>query len=112
LLVLAELAGLTIRTFPVTGVEDPDTRVNIPKTVLEDLRGLARLRRTAKALVRAWKESQTPQAAGTAVPAAHWHSAVRESSTSAALALEQRRGRQGQPRAEPPVAGDWDDAAR
>ena len=90
LLVLAELAGLTIRTFPVTWVEDPDTRVNIPKTVLEDLRGLARLRRTAKALVRAWKESQTPQAAGTAVPAAHWHSAARQTSAASEPSAERQ----------------------
>lgn len=52
LLVLAEYAGLTIRTLPITWAEDSDTRVNIPATIWEDLRGLARLRWTARSLVR------------------------------------------------------------
>jgi len=51
LLVLAEYAGLKVRTLPITWIEDPDTRVNIPRTIWEDLRGLARLRRTARRLV-------------------------------------------------------------
>lgn len=55
LLVLAEYAGLTVRTLPITWVEDPDSRVNIPQTIWQDLKGLARLRRSARALVRAWK---------------------------------------------------------
>ncbi|MHC4176069.1 MAG: glycosyltransferase [Planctomycetota bacterium] len=55
LLVLAEYAGLTIRTLPITWVEDLDTRVNIPQTIWQDLKGLARLRRTARALLRDWK---------------------------------------------------------
>jgi len=44
LLVLAEYAGLEIRTLPITWVEDADTRVNIPRTILQDLRGVTRLR--------------------------------------------------------------------
>lgn len=48
LLVLAEYAGLKIRTLPIRWVEDPDSRVNIPRTILEDLQGLWRLRRTAR----------------------------------------------------------------
>ena len=52
LLVLAEYAGLTIRTLSITWAEDPDTRVNIPATIWEDLRGLARLCWTARSLVR------------------------------------------------------------
>lgn len=72
LLVLAELAGLTIRTFPVTWVEDEDSRVNIPKTVLEDLRGLARLRRTARPLAAAWRQQHAPGAAGHPIPPPHW----------------------------------------
>jgi glycosyltransferase involved in cell wall biosynthesis len=44
LLVLAERAGLVVRTLPITWVEDSDSRVNIPQTVCEDLRGLWRLR--------------------------------------------------------------------
>ena len=52
LLVLAEYAGLRVHNLPITWVEDPDTRVSIPQTVWQDLRGLARLRRTARRLVR------------------------------------------------------------
>jgi glycosyltransferase involved in cell wall biosynthesis len=53
LLVLAEYAGLAVRTLPITWVEDPDSRVNIPQTIWQDLKGLVRVRRTARALVRA-----------------------------------------------------------
>jgi len=52
LLVLAEYAGLTVRSLPITWVEDSDTRVNIPSTIYQDLRGLLRLRRTARKLVQ------------------------------------------------------------
>ena len=55
LLVLAEYAGLTVRNLPVTWAEDLDTRVNIPMTIWEDLKGLARLRRSARSLVRDWE---------------------------------------------------------
>lgn len=48
LLVLAEFAGLTIRTLPIRWVEDPDSRVNIPRTIVEDLQGLWRLRRALR----------------------------------------------------------------
>lgn len=44
LLLLAEKGGYRVKDIPVTWVEDPDTRVDILKTVLEDLRGLARMR--------------------------------------------------------------------
>lgn len=59
LLVLAEYASLTVRMIPIQWDEDSDTRVNIPKTVWEDLQGLARLRRTARPLIRQWKESMS-----------------------------------------------------
>ncbi len=52
LLVLAEYAGLSIHSIPITWEEDRDTRVNIPATIWQDLRGLARLRRTARTLVQ------------------------------------------------------------
>jgi len=52
LLVLAEYAGLTVRSLPIRWVEDLDSRVNIPRTIWQDLRGLVRLRRTARSLVR------------------------------------------------------------
>ena len=44
LLILAERTGFKIKDIPVEWEEDSDTRVKIMKTVLEDLRGLARLR--------------------------------------------------------------------
>jgi glycosyltransferase involved in cell wall biosynthesis len=44
LLLLAEKGGYRIKDVPVRWVEDPDTRVNVLKTVAEDLRGLLRMR--------------------------------------------------------------------
>jgi glycosyltransferase involved in cell wall biosynthesis len=44
LLLLAEKGGYRVREVPVRWVEDPDTRVNVLKTVAEDLQGLARMR--------------------------------------------------------------------
>ena len=60
LLVLAEYAGLKIATLPITWIEDADSRVNIPKTIWEDLRGLWRLWRTARGLVQGWKNQGAP----------------------------------------------------
>jgi len=44
LLILAEKKGYRIKEIPVEWIEDPDTRVNIRKTVMEDLKGLWRMR--------------------------------------------------------------------
>ncbi len=44
LLILAEAKGYRIKELPVEWVEDPDSRVNVIKTALEDIRGLLRLR--------------------------------------------------------------------
>jgi glycosyltransferase involved in cell wall biosynthesis len=44
LLLIAKKRRFRIREIPVTWREDPDTRVKVVKTALEDLRGLARLR--------------------------------------------------------------------
>ncbi len=44
LLVLAQRRGLRIHEVPVDWVEDPDSRVDIVRTALDDLRGVARLR--------------------------------------------------------------------
>jgi len=44
LLILAEQRGYRIREIPVAWVEDPDTRVAIIKTAIDDLKGLLRLR--------------------------------------------------------------------
>jgi putative flippase GtrA len=45
LLVLAERAGLRIHEVPVDWVDDPDSRVAVVQTALDDLRGMARLGR-------------------------------------------------------------------
>ncbi|MDT7579006.1 MAG: hypothetical protein QOK35_270, partial [Pseudonocardiales bacterium] len=45
LLVLAERAGLRIHEVPVDWVDDPDSRVDILATAVEDLRGIARVGR-------------------------------------------------------------------
>ncbi len=44
LLLLAEKGGYRIKEVPVRWREDPDSRVNVAKTVAEDLRGLLRMR--------------------------------------------------------------------
>ena len=44
LLIVAEKRGFRVKDIPVRWNEDRDTRVNIVKTAMEDLRGLARLR--------------------------------------------------------------------
>jgi len=44
LLLLAEKGGYRVKDVPVRWIEDPDSRVNVWKTVAEDLRGLLRMR--------------------------------------------------------------------
>ncbi len=44
LLILAQANGFTIREIPVHWTDDPDTRVKILNTAIEDVRGLLRLR--------------------------------------------------------------------
>ena len=44
LLVLAERAGMRISEVPVDWTDDPDSRVDIAKTAMDDLRGILRLR--------------------------------------------------------------------
>ena len=58
LLVLAEMAGLSIRELPITWTEDPDSRVNIPHTICEDIGGLWRLRRTARRVIERWRQGR------------------------------------------------------
>jgi len=55
LMLLAEYAGLDVRCFPITWVEDTDSRVNILQYSTENLKGMARLRFTMKALLRDYK---------------------------------------------------------
>ncbi len=50
LLVLAERRGLRIHEVPVDWVDDPDSRVNIVRTALDDLRGVTRLLRSRSPL--------------------------------------------------------------
>lgn len=45
LLILAEKKGYRVRQIPVQWVDDPDSRVNVSRTVAEDLKGLWRLKR-------------------------------------------------------------------
>lgn len=44
LLLLAEKGGYRVKDIPVRWVEDTDSRVNVSKTVIEDLQGLVRMR--------------------------------------------------------------------
>ncbi len=44
LLLLAEKGGSRVKDIPVHWIEDTDSRVNVRKTVMEDLQGLARMR--------------------------------------------------------------------
>ena len=49
LLYIAQRHKIAIREVPVRWVDDPDSRVDILRTALEDLRGIRRLRREARA---------------------------------------------------------------
>ena len=44
LLILAEKLDYRVKDVPVMWDEDKDTRVNVPTTIVDDLRGLLRLR--------------------------------------------------------------------
>lgn len=44
LLILAQKKGYRIREIPVAWVENPDSKVSIPKTAIDDLKGLLRMR--------------------------------------------------------------------
>jgi glycosyltransferase involved in cell wall biosynthesis len=48
LLLLAEHRGLRVREVAVDWTEDPDSRVDVPRTVRDDLRGVVRMLRTLK----------------------------------------------------------------
>lgn len=65
LLVLAEYAGHPIVEVPVDWVEDTDSRVRIPSTVTEKLRGVIRLRRSARHTAAAVKRDRDRPAAPT-----------------------------------------------
>jgi hypothetical protein len=65
LLVLAEREGLRIHEVPVDWIDDPDSRVDIPATALEDLRGVWRLRRTRTVLRATTGDGRAPHRAAT-----------------------------------------------
>jgi hypothetical protein len=44
MLLIAEKRGMRIREVPVAWEDDPDSRVRLVATIMEDLRGLMRLR--------------------------------------------------------------------
>ena len=44
LLILCEKNGYSVREIPVRWVDDPDSRVKIVSTAIEDMKGLLRLR--------------------------------------------------------------------
>ncbi len=50
LLILAERAGLRVHEVPVDWYDDPDSRVDVVGTALEDLRGIRRMRTTRRRL--------------------------------------------------------------
>jgi glycosyltransferase involved in cell wall biosynthesis len=68
LLVLAERAGMRIDEVAVDWVDDPDSRVHIASTAVEDLRGVARLLRTLRRgrILDGLEDLRRPPAAGSA----------------------------------------------
>ncbi|MGV9776636.1 dolichyl-phosphate beta-glucosyltransferase [Streptosporangium sp. NPDC003464] len=54
LLLLAERHGLRIHEVPVDWVDDPDSRVDIARTAMDDLRGMARVARKTLSGWRIW----------------------------------------------------------
>jgi hypothetical protein len=63
LLVLAEAHGMRIKEIPVTWHEDPDSRVKIVSTAMEDLKGIVRVWLT----LRRRRPAQESPAAGSAL---------------------------------------------
>jgi glycosyltransferase involved in cell wall biosynthesis len=68
LLVLAERAGLRIHEVPVDWVDDPDSRVDIVRTVTEDLKGVWRLLRRPASDYLAIERRLSRRAAGEGKP--------------------------------------------
>jgi glycosyltransferase involved in cell wall biosynthesis len=66
LLVLAERRGLRIHEVPVDWVDDPDSRVHLLRTAVEDLRGVARLLTARRAAALAGELAVAGAVAGTA----------------------------------------------
>ncbi len=68
LLVLAEKTGYTLGEVPVSWVEDLDSRVELLKTIRDDLVSLVRLRRELTGTLARIRELRAGAAAGTALP--------------------------------------------
>jgi glycosyltransferase involved in cell wall biosynthesis len=73
LLVLAQRNRLRIHEVPVDWTDDPDSRVDIVRTALDDLKGMARMLRTARTRIAVPRRTSTPQvpAARPTTPAVH-----------------------------------------
>ena len=69
LLVIAQRDGFRIHEIPVEWVEDPDSRVNIPRTVLTDLRGVLRCAAQAQFGSQRRQSSRGPAPGGPVMPA-------------------------------------------
>jgi glycosyltransferase involved in cell wall biosynthesis len=93
LLVLAEREGLRIHEVPVDWIDDPDSRVDIPATALEDLRGVWRLRTTRAASRTAGGDRRTPRRAVTPAGAAAPSLVALTGLAPARLAGSERHGR-------------------
>jgi putative flippase GtrA len=91
LLVLAERTGLRIHEVPVDWVDDPDSRVDIVSTAMDDLRGVARLARDLATgrlpVARLRAEFRRPPAGASFAGQALRFAAVGIASTAAYLAL-------------------------
>ena len=90
LLVLAQREGLRIHEVPVDWVDDPDSRVDIVRTALDDLRGIARLLagRAADALPRDRRRARrSPTRCCSSCCARRWGRAARTRSRSRVTAV-------------------------
>ena len=70
LLVLAQREGMRIHEVPVDWVDDPDSRVDLLRTALEDLRGIARLLSEARLIRFLLRRRRLDRRVRAAVPAA------------------------------------------
>lgn len=58
LVILAERSGYRVREFPIRWIDDPDSRVRIAATVIEDICGILRLRRQLRRKVEYLRSMQ------------------------------------------------------
>src|SRR6185437_8569977 len=91
LLVLAERCGLRIHEVPVDWYDDPDSRVDVVRTAMDDLRGIVRLRRvlaSGRLPLEAVRERMGRRPAGPGLMAQVWRFAgVGLASTAVHLGL-------------------------